>query len=88
MNYKDLRNRTIFDFTDNDEIIKKIIGETPKDFYIKNSHPLSKLADIQDFAFLTDNKDLYKVVADERKKAESEWEQMRSDAQDEGLLID
>lgn len=88
MDYKDLRNKTVFDFTDDSQVIKSIIGESPKDFYIRTCHPLNKLSDIQVLASLTNNEELYQAVSDEIVKAESEWDQMCDDAQSDGLLID
>lgn len=38
----DLRNKTIYDFTNDPEIIKEIVGDTPKDFYIETCHIINK----------------------------------------------
>ncbi len=88
MDYKDLRNKTVFDFTDDDQVIKNIIGESPKDFYIRTCHHLNKLTDIQKLASLTNNEELYKAVSDEIVKAEAEWDDMCDAAQKNGLIID
>lgn len=88
MDYKDLRNKTVFDFTDDDQVIKNIIGESPKDFYIRTCHFLNKLTDIQVFASLTNNEELLKAVSAEIVEAEAEWDDMCDDAQNDGLLID
>jgi hypothetical protein len=83
-----LRNKTIFDFTSNSEIIKKIIGKLSKDYYIKCCHFLNKLSDIENLAIMTNNPELQDAAAKEWKKARAEWDNMIENGQRDGIIID
>ena len=84
----DLQNKTIFDFTDDKKIIEKITGNTPKDYYIQNCHPLNKLAHIVDLAFITSDTELKAVAEKEWEKAKKEWNDTIENKQQDGIIID
>ena len=84
----DLQDKTIFDFTDDKEIIGKIIGNTPKDYYLQNCHPLNRLAHLVDLAFITNDTELKESAEKAWKKAQKEWDDKIEDGQQEGVIID
>lgn len=84
----DLKDKTIFDFTDDKEIIEKITGNTPKDYYIQNCHPLNKLAHLVDLAFITNDTELKESAEKAWKKAQKEWDDKIEDGQQDGVIID
>ena len=84
----DLKDKTIFDFTDDKTIIEKITGNTPKDFYIQNCHPVNKLADIVDLAYLTNDTELKTEAEKAWKNAQKEWDNTIEKGQQNGIIID
>ena len=84
----DLKDKTIFDFTDDKTIIKKITGNTPKDFYIQNCHPVNKLSDIVDLAILTNDTELKTEAEKAWKNAQKEWDNTIEKGQQNGIIID
>jgi hypothetical protein len=84
----DLKDKTIFDFTDDKTIIKKITGGTPKDFYIQNCHPVNKLADIVDLAYLTNDTCLKAEAEKAWKNTQKEWDNTIEKGQQNGIIID
>ena len=77
----DLQDKTIFDFTDDKEIIGKITGNTPKDYYMQNCHQLNKLAHLVDLALITNDTKL-------KESAEKEWDNKIEDGQQASIIID
>lgn len=88
MDYNNLAEKTIYDFTSDSEIINRIIGNTPKDFYVRNCHVLNKLSDIKDFALLTDNAKLLELTDNALKDEQGKFDKMVSDALEEGIIVD
>ena len=69
--YSNLNNKTIFDFTDDEGLIKKVIGGLSKDYYL-NSNPFVLINGILDFARLTSNAELEKRALKTHKIVEKE----------------
>lgn len=84
----DLRNKTIYDFTDNPEIIEEITGSVSKDFYIETCHIINKMAHIADFASLIQNDELYKLANKALKAVQKEWDSIVADGLKNGIIID
>lgn len=84
----DLKDKTIFDFTDDKAIIEKITGNTPKDFYIRNCHPLNKLSDLVDLAHLTNDTKLRTEAEKAWEKAQKESDDTIEKGQQDGIIID
>ena len=84
----DLQDKTIFDFTDDKRIIEKITGNTPKDYYIQNCHPVNKLSDIVDLAFITNDTELKEAAEKAWKKAQKKWDDTIENGQQDGIIID
>lgn len=87
-NNLDLRDRTVYDFTDDFEIIKEIVGDTPEDFYIETCHIINKMADIVFFSELTCNDELYKLATKALKAVQKEWDSLVADSLKNGIIID
>ena len=73
MEYTNLRDKTIFDFTRDEKILKEVLGEGIFENYLKNPKAfidntkewLQKHAifgDILEFSKITDNKELYNAL--------------------------
>jgi hypothetical protein len=72
MNYNDLKNKTIFNFTKDEKILKKIFPEDLFEEFLENPDKIieeskewqdsAKLSDIVEFAKITDNTELYFVL--------------------------
>lgn len=71
MNYKDLRKKTILDFTSDAEIIEELIGD-PK-LFIENLTEQSRAFSLIDYAEYTENKEMAKAVNKEFEKEFSEF---------------
>ncbi len=84
----DLENKTIFDFTDDKEIIGKITGNTPKDYYIQNCHPVNKLEDIIDYSNIINDSELKSEAEKAWKMEKKAWDDMIDDGQQDGIIID
>lgn len=84
----DLKDKTIFDFTDDKKIIKKITGNTPKDYYIQNCHPLNKLVHLVELAFIINDMELKESAEKAWKKAQKEWDDKIEEGQQDGVIID
>lgn len=84
----DLKDKTIFDFTDDKEIIEKIAGNTPKDYYIRNCHPLNKLTDLIDLGSITNNTKLKESAEKEWKKAQKKWDDKIEESGQDNIIID
>ena len=76
MDYTDLRSKTIFDFTDDPKILKKLgfeddpnfskkLGTTEKDFFIKRATIVAKAFSIIDYAEYVGNNELFAAVEKE-----------------------
>jgi len=74
MDYSDLRNKTIFDFTDDEALIKKITGYTSKDKYIDGVHHVNFMNDVIALAQVTGDKELEKQADKFRKIIDNEWQ--------------
>lgn len=57
-NYKNLKNKTFLDFTDDQAIIDKILDGDSVEFFINGVSPMGRLATFVEFAELTKNKAL------------------------------
>lgn len=90
MDYNDLdiSNKTIYDFTDNPEIIGKITGNVPKVSYINTCHIINKMADIADYAYMIQDDELYKLATKALKIAKKEWDSIVADGLKDGIIID
>jgi hypothetical protein len=66
MDYTDLRNKTIFDFTTNKKLIKEITGFSSKDEYLEGlDDTYDRSIDMQVLAEKTNNKELLNAVEKE-----------------------
>jgi hypothetical protein len=67
MDYTDLRNKTIFDFTTDKKLIKEITGFSSKDKYLEEfkDFPHDKGIDLQILAEKTNNEELLNAVEKE-----------------------
>jgi len=73
-NNLDLRNRTVFDFTDDPNILKAIdIDISEKDDYIRTSLPIAKAFGIYDYAEYIGDQLLMEAVDKEFEKEFSEF---------------
>ena len=93
--YSDLRNKTIFDFTDDPKIIEEIVNFDPNDevrkmnyLDILNCAPTNIAGDILQCAKITNNQDLAKACELLIKKLWREWHKRCAEAQKEGIIID
>lgn len=71
MNYKDLRKKTILDFTSDAEIIDELVGD-PK-LFIENLTEQTRAFSLIDYAECTENKEMAKAVNKEFEKEFSEF---------------
>lgn len=69
MKYSDLHHKTIYDFTDNPEIIEDITAGMSKTEYLANikEYPENNGFDLEELAERTGDKDLAKAVAAQYK---------------------
>ena len=65
MNYTDLRNKTIFDFTNDIAILEELVSTTDKETYLKGLTPEGRAFGLIDYAEYTDNKELLEAVEKE-----------------------
>lgn len=88
MDYNNLAEKTIYDFSSDSEIINRITGNIPKDFYIRKCHILNRLSDIKDFALLTDNAKLMELADKALKEEQGKYDKTVGDALKEGIIVD
>jgi hypothetical protein len=88
MDYNDLSNKTIYDFTDDPKIIEKITGNVSKVSYIETCHIINKMADIVDFAYIMQDDELYKLATKALKKAQKDCDSIVADGLKDGIIID
>jgi len=58
MDYSDLKNKTIFDFTDEPDVIKSIVGDELRENYIADLGINRRYMDFLELADLTGNRDI------------------------------
>lgn len=61
----DLRNKTIFDFTDDIKILEELVSTTDKETYLKGLTAEGRAFGLIDYAEYTDNKELLEAVEKE-----------------------
>jgi hypothetical protein len=76
--YSNLRNKTVFDFTRDKDILKEVLGESVFEGYIENPEEfieeskdwleMSRVLHIVNFSEITDNKKLHKALEAELKE--------------------
>lgn len=92
-NYKDLKGKTIFDFTEDKKIIKEIVGFNPsdkerKEHYINNCHPINAARDIYEYACTVKNKELRQAALLYGDELQEEMEERAEEAAKEGIIVD
>ncbi|WP_368107682.1 hypothetical protein [Bacteroides nordii] len=92
-NYKDLKGKTIFDFTEDEKIIKEIVGfnsfdKERKEHYINNCHPINAARDIYEYACIMKEKGLRQAALLYSDEAQEEMEERAEEAAKEGIIID
>jgi len=89
MDYSDLylSNKTIYDFTDDPEIIGKITGNVPKESYINSCHIINKITDIADYAYMIQDNELYKLATKALKIAQKDWDSIVANGLKDGIII-
>lgn len=93
MDYSDLKQKTVFDLTDNEDLIFKTTGrktKEDKDDYIYLTHPVNRMRDIIRFCDLTGNKELEKLAQKALKIVTKEWHDSieRQERENPGLIVD
>ena len=73
MNYKDLRKKTILDFTSDSEIIDELVGD-PK-LFIENLTEQTRAFSLIDYAEYTENKEMAKAGGNVAKVAKDNLEE-------------
>jgi|GEM_PF-2529569 len=58
LGYSDLKNKTIFDFTDDPDVIESIIGNEPREEHIARLTPRFRYYDLAELAEITNNQEL------------------------------
>lgn len=71
MNYKDLRKKTILDFTSDAEIIEELVGD-PK-LFLENLTEQTRAFSLIDYAEHIENKEMIEAVEKEFEKEFSEF---------------
>lgn len=83
----DITNKTIFDFCDNKEVRKSIIGDYSEDYY-KSLATAVKMSHLRDYAASVNNVELFNEATATLSKAENEFEVSQEAAQEEGRIED
>ena len=88
--YSNLKNKTIFDFTDDEELIKKVTGrDYSLDRYLYFVHYVNRMCDVITLAQLTGNKELENKACKTNKIIVKEWRDEAIRAyREHGLIID
>ena len=84
MKTKELKNKTVFDFSDYPAIIEEITGISIK----KTCHPINKARDIEYLAYKIGDKQLEAAVASFAVKLEKERDEENGKAMKKGYIID
>lgn len=84
----DIKNKTIFDFCKDQEIIKNVLGGDYSEFYHRSLPKTIIYNALADYACLIGNQDLWEAATREYKEAEKDFERMAAEAAKNGLLID
>ena len=90
MNYLELRDKTIFDFTDDEALISRITRHKSKDDYLYFYHRVNIMPDIVTFAQLTGNKELEQAASKMSKIIKKEWEDdiALQEKENPGLIVE
>ena len=93
MDYTNLRNKSVFDFTDDKDILEAVLRFDPSDkeskkLYLEHSHPISLITGIGEYAYLTGNKELEKKVRTTFDEINNEFDEICDNAQENGVLVD
>lgn len=91
MNYKDLRNKTVFDFCEDNAILAKVTGfSNPLEDkeYIKGCTPLVHAQMLQKLAMEIKDQELLNAAEKLEKVLWKEWDAECNEAQKKGLIID
>lgn len=83
----DLTNKTIFDFCDDKEVRKSIIGDYSEDYY-KSLPTAVKMSHLRDYAASVNNVELFNEATAALNNAENKFEASREVAQEEGRIVD
>lgn len=65
MDFTNLRNKTIFDFTDNIDILEELVYTTDKEIFLKGLTPQGRAFSLLDYAEYTGNEEMIKAVEKE-----------------------
>ena len=84
----DLKNKTIFDFTNDEDLIAKITMGVSKSYYLSEMNDISRLQDIEELSVLIGDSNLQKIATQAKKKAWDEWDKKASQYYEEGVIID
>lgn len=92
-NYTGLENKTIFDLTDNVQLLEQITGFSPLDkekvdFYCRCCHPVNKLSDIASLAVCLGDKKLESNANKLQRKFWKDFNRRAAVAAKSGLLIE
>ena len=93
MKTKELKNKTVFDFSDYPAIIEEITGISIKDsdsveYYKKTCLPINKARDIEYLAYKIGDKQLEAAAASYAVKLEKKWDEESGKAMKKGYIID
>ena len=93
MKTKELKNKTVFDFSDYPAIIEEITGISIKDsdrveYYKKTCHLINKARDIEYLAYKIGDKQLEAAAASFAVKLEKERDEENGKAMKKGYIID
>lgn len=91
-NYKELKGKTIFDFTKDEVIIIEIVGfnsfdEDSKKYYL-GAIPMLLAHDIYRYACMVDNKSLRQAALLCEDELREEYEEMVNEAAKKGIIVD
>ena len=87
MDYTDLRNKTIFDFTNDTSLIEEITGCTSVDSYLRKYHFVNRMGSIIVFAKKTNDTELEKTARKAEREAHKQWDKLVAEYAKQGLLI-
>lgn len=93
MKTKELKTKTVFDFSNYPAIIEEITGISIKDsnsveYYKKTCHPINKARDIEDLAYKIGDKQLEVAASSFAAELERERDEENGKAMKKGYIID
>lgn len=93
MDYKDLQDKSIFDFCKDNNILQKILGFDISDkeqtnLYIKHAHPLNKISDIADYAYEIADNTLLQAAISYKGHLQSKIDDDMEKGLQNGIIID